>query len=346
MDSPFFSIIVPIYNVEKYLRECLDSILNQSFTNFELILVDDGSPDSCPAICDTYAVKDSRVTVIHQPNGGVSSARNAGLDAAKGEYVIFVDSDDYHLEESLDRIYHALLPDKPDALCFGIRKETDSGCIDLVSKYYEGSVTDELLLSLAYAGIVCSNLATIDVSPVNKAYKLSIIKEASLTFDVTMRIAEDISFNVPYFCRCKTILCLDSVLYFYRKTPNSAIHIDKGFAEKGMERSVYFLSRIQKALEPCISREKLYPTAKNRYNRLVIDACSNQQKRKCSAAEMFHFIRNCCHWHQKYLELYGVALPGVCVCSKKAKLEDLMIRNRWTLLIWLYTKAVHMYHSL
>lgn len=89
------SIIVPVYNVEPYLRRCVDSILNQTFSDFELILVDDGSPDSCGAICDDYAARDRRIKVIHKANGGVSYARNEGLDIAQGEYIGFVDSDDY-----------------------------------------------------------------------------------------------------------------------------------------------------------------------------------------------------------------------------------------------------------
>jgi len=89
------SIIVPVYKVEPYLRRCIDSILAQTFLDFELILVDDGSPDNCPGICDEYAEKDSRIKVIHQTNGGLSSARNRGIAAAEGEYLLFCDSDDY-----------------------------------------------------------------------------------------------------------------------------------------------------------------------------------------------------------------------------------------------------------
>lgn len=91
---PLLSVIVPVYNVEKYLTRCIDSILNQTFSNFELILIDDGSPDRCGEICDTYVQKDARIVVIHKENGGVSSARNKGLDIAKGKYLTFVDSDD------------------------------------------------------------------------------------------------------------------------------------------------------------------------------------------------------------------------------------------------------------
>lgn len=104
MQTPLVSIIVPIYKVEPYLRRCLDSIVNQTYTNLEIILVDDGSPDGCPQICDEYAAKDKRIVVIHKENGGLSDARNAGLDICKGEYVSFVDSDDwvaYSFVESL-----------------------------------------------------------------------------------------------------------------------------------------------------------------------------------------------------------------------------------------------------
>ena len=94
LKRPLFSIIIPIYKVEQYLNECVDSILNQSFLDYEIILVEDGSPDKCPEICDKYAEIDDRIHVIHKKNGGLSSARNHGVESAKGEYIIFVDSDD------------------------------------------------------------------------------------------------------------------------------------------------------------------------------------------------------------------------------------------------------------
>ena len=106
---PEISIIVPVYQVEKYLNECIDSILAQTFTDFELILVDDGSPDNCPALCDAAAKKDSRVRVIHKQNGGVSTARNAGLDAAQGNWIAFVDSDDTATPEYLEKMHKAAL---------------------------------------------------------------------------------------------------------------------------------------------------------------------------------------------------------------------------------------------
>ena len=93
--NPLISVIVPIYNVEKYLDKCIESIVNQTYKNLEIILVDDGSPDNCPAMCDAWAEKDSRIKVVHKENGGAGSARNAGLDVSSGEYIGFVDGDDY-----------------------------------------------------------------------------------------------------------------------------------------------------------------------------------------------------------------------------------------------------------
>jgi len=105
---PEISVIVPVYNVEKYLRKCIDSILTQTFTDFELWLVDDGSPDNCGVICDEYAQKDVRVKVIHKKNGGLSDARNAALDVMQGKYVFFVDSDDWIAADTLEIMYAAL----------------------------------------------------------------------------------------------------------------------------------------------------------------------------------------------------------------------------------------------
>ena len=104
---PEISIIVPVYKVEKYLNECIDSILAQTFTDFELILVDDGSPDNCPALCDAAAAKDSRIRVIHQQNKGLSGARNAGIEIARGNWLSFIDSDDSVDKTFCEKLYHA-----------------------------------------------------------------------------------------------------------------------------------------------------------------------------------------------------------------------------------------------
>jgi glycosyltransferase involved in cell wall biosynthesis len=114
------SIIVPVYDVEKYLKKCVDSILNQTFKDFELILVDDGSPDNSGAICDQYAEKDSRVRVIHKENGGLSDARNAGIEVARGKYLGFVDSDDFVNEDMYKQLYTSIIENNADLSICGI----------------------------------------------------------------------------------------------------------------------------------------------------------------------------------------------------------------------------------
>ena len=116
--SELVSIIVPVYKVEKYLDKCIESIVGQTYENLEIILVDDGSPDNCPAMCDRWAEKDSRIKVIHKENGGLSSARNAGLDACTGEYIYFLDSDDYIAENCIEMLFNTIISDGSD-MCIG-----------------------------------------------------------------------------------------------------------------------------------------------------------------------------------------------------------------------------------
>lgn len=120
MNETLVSIIIPIYKVEKYINKCVDSVINQTYKNLEIILVDDGSPDECPQICDAYAKKDDRITVIHKLNGGLSSARNAGLDVCKGEYICFVDSDDYVSSSYIEKMYEAIVKYKADMVICGV----------------------------------------------------------------------------------------------------------------------------------------------------------------------------------------------------------------------------------
>ena len=131
MQTDLISVIVPVYKVEEYLCECLDSIINQTYKNLEIILVDDGSPDNCGKICDEYALKDSRIKVIHQQNGGLSAARNAGLDIANGDYIGFVDSDDYIELNMYEELYNSLNENNADMSacgieCFGLKNKTES----------------------------------------------------------------------------------------------------------------------------------------------------------------------------------------------------------------------------
>ena len=125
--DPLISVIVPIYNVEQYLDKCINSILNQTYHNLEIILVDDGSPDNCGSICDQYSVMDQRVKVIHKQNGGLSDARNAGLDMANGDFIAFVDSDDTIMPEMMEKLYERIVVDRSDMALCGCKRVNKKG---------------------------------------------------------------------------------------------------------------------------------------------------------------------------------------------------------------------------
>jgi glycosyltransferase involved in cell wall biosynthesis len=179
---PLFSIIVPVFKTEKYLEKCVTSILRQTYKDFELILVDDGSPDNCPQMCDDYAANDSRVMVIHKDNGGVSSARNCGIEAAIGTYIWFVDSDDYIEPYSLEQLYNAQKKEQADIYFFntsGVNGLDIGSFDDFLENYYFTYV--------------------VGFGPWNKLYKTSIIKKNKLYFDVEETVGEDLLFNLSYY---------------------------------------------------------------------------------------------------------------------------------------------------
>lgn len=127
MEYPLISVIVPVYKVEPYLDKCVSSIVNQTYKNLEIILVDDGSPDNCPVMCDAWAEKDNRIRVIHKTNGGLSDARNAGMSAATGELIAFVDSDDWIVPDMYEKLYHRLTEDNSDIAVCGVQMVWENG---------------------------------------------------------------------------------------------------------------------------------------------------------------------------------------------------------------------------
>ena len=190
MNPPQISIIIPVYNSENYLRECLDSITKQTFTDFEVLLINDGSTDKSGIICDEYAAKDSRFKVFHKENGGVSSARNLGLHNAKGEWITFVDSDDL-IEEDALKNFILTNSDQIDFFLFGVKKLIDEK--EVTFFYFEN---DQVFSVLEFINKypLCQYFA----EPWSKFFKSSIIKINNITFDESLSWGEDSLFNVQY----------------------------------------------------------------------------------------------------------------------------------------------------
>ena len=204
--APLLSIIVPVYKVENYLPKCIDSILAQTFTDFELILVEDGSPDDCPALCDATAEKDARVRVIHQKNGGLSAARNAGLDAARGAWIGFVDSDDYIAPEMYEVLYQAVQSTGADlALCdYAEVDEAGTPCPQMHVSLSEGELTGQELLKRASGLMV--QLAW------NKLYRRAIFTQLRYPEG---KLNEDL-FLIPEVClQIQKAVVVPKALYYY-----------------------------------------------------------------------------------------------------------------------------------
>ena len=206
------SIIVPVYNVEKYLSRCVDSILNQTFTDFECILVDDGSPDNCGKICDEYAKKDKRIRVIHKENGGLSDARNAGIDIAQGEYIGFVDSDDWIHPQMYEILYNGIIENNVKISACKLEEEIEAGQF---KRIYNPCFN-------VYNGLdfLVSNYF-IAVSPPTKLYHKSLFD--NIRYPVG-RLHEDAFVVYKLFFKADNIAFTDNALYEYFRNSDGITH--------------------------------------------------------------------------------------------------------------------------
>lgn len=224
------SMIVPVYNSEKTLSRCIDSILNQTYRDFELILLNDGSTDTSGEICDAYAKRDSRVRVVHKENTGVSDTRNRGIDLARGEYLQFLDSDDWIT---------------PDATALFVRTATEQQCDMVISQFYrvigehvsqKGAIDEDGLMDRStYANHMMQKPADFYYGVLwNKFYKRSIITEHRLRMDQSISWCEDFMFNLEYVRHTQTIYAMKVPVYYYVKTKGSLV--SQGMSMKKMIR--------------------------------------------------------------------------------------------------------------
>ena len=237
--NPMVSIIIPVYNAEKTIRRCVDSVLNQEYKDTELLLVDDGSTDLSGQICDEYARKDSRVCVIHKENTGVSDTRNLALERARGTYLQFLDSDDWI---------------SPDATSLMVRAARENSCDMVISDFYrvvgervshKGDIEPGGLLTREeFAGFMMEKPADFYYGVLwNKLFRRALVEEHGLRMDKTISWCEDFMFNLEYIRHTKTIYALHVPIYYYVKTKGSlasqGLSITKTIKMKSMVFSYY-----------------------------------------------------------------------------------------------------------
>lgn len=223
-NQPFFSIVMPVYGVEEYLEKAVYSVLEQSFQDFEIILVDDKSPDNAGKICDEFARKNDKVLVIHHDkNRGLSAARNTGTKKACGKYIWFMDSDDYVESTLLEKVYESLMKNKAQVVVFGVEEEyfdekgekKKSKQISLETKYLESK--EEVQKS-----IIKLEESTLYGYAWNKIYDLEYLKQCNIKFE-KITLIEDIMFNVQYFEEIERLNILSDVLYYYEKRMGNSL---------------------------------------------------------------------------------------------------------------------------
>jgi glycosyltransferase involved in cell wall biosynthesis len=225
MDAVKISVIVPIYRIENYLPKCIDSVLQQSFLDFELILVDDGSPDNCPKICDDYAKKDSRIKVIHKENGGLLSARKAGLKNAQGKYISFVDGDDWVDKFYLDTLFKLAEANDSDLVITGHFREFDGKIETIKPKtagiYNEKDLKASIIPNAIYNGKFCEH--GISTYVWNKLFKRELLYPILLDVPNDIVMGEDAAITYSYLAISKSLVVSKIPLYYYRQRHDSIV---------------------------------------------------------------------------------------------------------------------------
>lgn len=251
---PEFSIIIPIYKVENYLNLCVESILCQSYKNFELILVDDGSPDKCGQICDDYASAEHRVRVVHKINGGLSSARNAGLNIAVGKYIIFVDSDDYwddHL--ALEHIHRNLSETNADLLVFPVKRfyEEDNKFTYILEMDVDRNRVIDSDINSAINYLLENNIYR--ASACNKVIRKSVIDEHRMRFKEGY-LSEDMDWCGDLLIHCSRFDFYENPFYVYRQKRIGSI--TSGKTEKLVADKLYMIEKGIRQAEALLSPQK------------------------------------------------------------------------------------------
>ena len=222
--QPLVSVIIPVYNVEKYLEKCINSVVSQTYKNLEIILVDDGSTDNSGQMCDEFKKKDKRIKVIHKENGGLSDARNVALDVCKGDYITFVDSDDWIPRNAIDALCDAIISEKADISSGQLyetfkRQHSEKAGVSLITRYS----TEDALRDLMY-------LHGLSNSASGKLYKRSLFSK--IRYPIGMHY-EDLGTTYKIFALAENIVSINKNVYFYYQNPKSIVH--SGFSKKRLE---------------------------------------------------------------------------------------------------------------
>lgn len=222
------SVVIPVYNVEKYLREAVDSVIVQTYKNLEIILIDDGSPDNCGVICDEYQSKFSNIKVIHKENNGLGMARNSGIEIASGDYIYFLDSDDYIASDEIEKLHAAIIKNRVDMAITGFCSVDDNGNILKIRKYKAEVFSGEKArteMAPRLIGSASGKKDSLEMAAAGSMYSMNVIKKYNIRFVSERKFKnEDMVFNIDFLQYANGGCVVDSTGQFYRNNPESLSH--------------------------------------------------------------------------------------------------------------------------
>ena len=240
METEIISIIIPVYNMERYLDRCVKSVLEQTYTNIEVLLIDDGSTDSSGALCDRWALKDSRIRVVHKENGGLSDARNTGIDASTGKYLSFIDSDDYVSDNMVELMYAALMTNQSDMSICNFSFVDEEG-IPLTEMNQDSPIKNETISGFDAIQKLFVPKGWFYHLAWNKLYKKSLFSDIRYP---TGKYAEDAFIGHRLFGKCNRVTCIGDICYCYTQRSGSIVHSKNSKyylhdAESFLDRAIY-----------------------------------------------------------------------------------------------------------
>lgn len=332
-----FSVVLPIYNVEKYLNRCIDSVVNQTYRNLEIILVDDGSPDGCPAMCDYWAEVDNRIKVVHKKNAGLGEARNSGLDIATGDYIGFFDSDDYIDKKLFEEVYNIVTSKNPDLIEFGHYDVNKDGIVvktfvpQIESTVFEG----EEVMSKFLPDLICTNPKTgvasdLLMSAWSCLYRRKLLESCKFHF-VSEReyISEDVYSLMKLMPNIQKVSIVQKAYYFYCENDQSLTHTYK---PDRFEKLVIFQAKLEQLCASSVYSDEV----RYRIKRPFLDnllACMKSEISCISEVgirKIYYSISQMC---KEELVQKNVRLMPTTSFTKSRRLIHFCIKNRMKLCI-------------
>ena len=332
MDDIRFSITVPIYKVESFLDKCISSVLAQTYPGWELILVNDGSPDGCPAICEKYAQKDSRIKVVNKENGGLVSARKAGAEAASGDYIVCLDGDDWLHEKALEKIHSALKEHgMADLVCFGFFTGNEDSSFPSVWKNRTGYYSKEDIVKEIFPMLIHdTGYGYFAPSAWAKAIKTDLCKSCQSLVDNRIVVGEDAALSLPAVMAAGSMIILEDCLYYYRVNSDSITKNRKPFK---WEAPLLIYERLNG------SAESLGYDFSDQTDRRLVHDLFNVAVSRFYSGEPYGAVKK-----EILAHLDGAAAAKAIKSSSfshsaKAKLMETAMKHRLIFLMYIYSKV-------